>query len=313
MGYSRRQFARLGVGSVAAGLGLSRSRLFAADRRDSQFGGVQIGVIIPYSYHGMPSDAESLLNDMVQNGIFACEMQSPPAEEYAGAPKEVAGGRGPLTDEQRAGMEALTKWRSSAPMTKFTELRKRYAAAGVWIYGFKRGLELSMPDAEYDYAFHAAKALGANQLTMEMPEDPALTKRIGTFATKHKLMVGYHAHGQATPTLWDEAMSQSAYNGINLDIGHYTSAGNHDQIAFIQKNHARITSIHLKDRKYPEKGGQNTPWGEGDTPIKEVLRLMKKEQYKFPATIELEYTPPSGSASEKEVARCLRYAKDALA
>jgi sugar phosphate isomerase/epimerase len=311
MAYSRRKFAKLTLSSISATLAISNSRLFAADRTNSQFSGVQIGVIIPYSYHGMPSDAESLLNDMVQNGIYACEMQSPPAEEYAGAPKELPPPHPPLTDEQRAA-GAMTKWRMSAPLTKFVELRKHYAAAGVWIYGFKLQLDLAMPDAVYDYAFQAAQALGANQLTMELPEDPKLTKRIGEFATRHKMMVGYHAHTQATPTLWDEAMSQSAYNGINLDIGHYTSAGNHDQIAFIQKNHARITSIHLKDRKYPEHGGKNMPWGQGDTPIKEVLVLMKKEQYRFPATIELEYTPSEGSDSEKEIARCLRYAKDAL-
>ena len=312
MAYTRRQFSKLVLGSA-----LYQPRLFAAGKIDSRFSGVQIGVIIPYSYHGMPDDARSLLNDMVQNGIGACEMQSPPAEEFAGAPKELPGPRPPLTAEQQAARQgaadAMTKWRAAAPMTKFMELRKLYADAGVWIYGFKLQLELTMPDSVYDYTFRAAKALGCNQLTMELPEDPKLTKRVGEFASKHKLMVGYHAHTQATPEIWDEAMSQSPYNGINLDVGHYTAAGNHDQIAFIQKHHARITSVHLKDRKYPEHGGKNMPWGQGDTPIKEVLQLMKKEKYKFPATIELEYTPPAGSDSEKEVARCLQYAKDALA
>ena len=173
---------------------------------------------------------------------------------------------------------------------------------------------MKMPDAEFDYAFKAAKACGANQLTMEMPDgQPELTKRIGDFASKYKLMVGYHAHLQAKPDTWDEAMAQSPYNGINLDIGHYTAAGNHDVVAFIQKNHARITSIHIKDRKFPENGGQNAPLGEGDTPIKQVLQLMKKEHYTFPATIEMEYTVPEGSDAVKEVARCLGYCKEALA
>ena len=322
MTYSRRQFGKLALGSIPfASIAFSNQGLFAADKPNSRFYGVQIGVIIPYSFHHMPSDAQSLLNDMVQDGISACEMQSPPAEEYAGAPTQPGGGGSgsppaPSPERQaaqRAAAEAMTQWRVSAPMGKFVALRKLYADADVSIYGFKLQLTSTMPDAEYDYAFNAAKALGADQLTMEMPKDPSLTGRIGQFAAKHKLMVGYHAHLQATPTLWDEAMSQSAYNGINLDLGHYTGAGNHDQIAFIQKNHARITSIHLKDRKYPENGGQNTPWGQGDTPIKEVLQLMKKEKYRFPATIELEYAPPEGSDSEKEIAKCLRYAEDALA
>ena len=42
-------------------------------------------------------------------------------------------------------------------------------------------------------------------------------------------------------------------------------------------------------------------------------QLMKKEGYKFPATIELEYPVPAGSDSEKEIVRCLAYAKAALA
>jgi sugar phosphate isomerase/epimerase len=83
-------------------------------------------------------------------------------------------------------------------------------------------------------------------------------------------------------------------------------------LEFVRKNQQRITSIHLKDRKYKENGGENTPWGQGDTPIREVLQLMKKERYKFPGTIELEYAPPQGSDVEKEIVRCLAYAKAAL-
>jgi hypothetical protein len=36
---------------------------------------------------------------------------------------------------------------------------------------------------------------------MELPEDPAPTKRVGDFAATRRLYVGYHAHTQATPTL----------------------------------------------------------------------------------------------------------------
>ena len=69
--------------------------------------------------------------------------------------------------------------------------------------------------------------------------------------------------------------------------------------------------MHLKDRKF--HNGPNMPWGQGDTPIKEVLQLMKKEGYKFPATIEQEYKIPDGSDAVKEVIKCREYAKQALA
>lgn len=335
MSLTRRNFGKLAAAATAATV-LRPSSLLAEGKPNSKFGGVQIGIITPYSYHGMPNDAESLLKFMVADNINATEIQCPPVEEWAGAPKAPAMNfqrpaapptgqptgvpreRPQLTPEQVAAQKAhlaeMTKWRLAAPMSKFEAFRKMYNDAGVSIYGFKLQLTLEMPDEEFDYAFKVCKALGANQLTLEMPDgNSALTKKIGDFAAKHKIWAGYHAHLQATPATWDEAMSQSPYNGINLDIGHYTAAGNHDQLEFIKKNHARITSMHMKDRKYPENGGQNMPWGEGNTPIKDALQLMKKQGYKFPACIELEYAPPAGSDSDKEILKCLAYSKAALA
>ncbi len=338
MTYSRRDFGRIALASlpaVAATLA-NPSRLMAQAKPNSKFGGIQVGVIAPYSYHGLPNDAKSLLGYIVGNNISAIEMMNPGVEEWAGAPAAPPFGGGappatgapgagmsppprrPPTPEQVAAQKAraakMTEWRLAAPMSKFEEFRKWYNDAGVSIYAFKLGLTMDSPDAEFDYAFKVTRALGANHLTMEMPDDkPELTAKIGKFAEKYNLMVGYHAHTQATPTTWDEAMAQSPMNGINLDIGHYTAAGNHDALAFIRKNHARITSMHLKDRKFPENGGANMMWGQGNTPIVEALQLLKKEGYKFPATIELEYNPPEGSDSVKEVARCLAYCKSALA
>ena len=225
------------------------------------------------------------------------------------------GGRAELTPEQqaeqRARAEQLKKWRLSVPMDKFQAFRKMYNDAGVNIYGFKLGLTGNMTDEDYDYAFNVTKALGANQLTMELPNSSAVSKRIGEFATKHRIMVGYHQHLQATFNLWDEAMSQSNYNGINLDIGHYVAATSQSPIPLIQKHHRRITSIHLKDRKRADNGQTNMPWGQGDTPIGEVLQLMKKEKYTFPATIELEYRV-EGSDPMTELKKCVQYCKDAL-
>jgi hypothetical protein len=54
-------------------------------------------------------------------------------------------------------------------------------------------------------------------------------------------------------------------------------------------------------------------WGQGQTPIKEVLQLMKKEKWTFPAEIELEYKIPEGSTAVAEVAKCVQYCKEALA
>jgi sugar phosphate isomerase/epimerase len=101
------------------------------------------------------------------------------------------------------------------------------------------------------------------------------------------------------------------YIGFNLDIGHYV-AGSKGQspLPVLEKYHAHIVSLHLKDRT-PDGG--NLPWGQGKTPIKEVLQLMKKEKWTFPADIELEYQVPAGSTAVAEVAKCVQYCKEALA
>ena len=296
--FSRRRF--LGTGMLAAaGLALTPKDMFAnsilANKPNSKFNGVQIGVIT-YSYRSLPDTAEDLLKYILACDINAIELMGDAAEAYAGAPQG---------DDKK-----LAAWRSSVSMDKFMALRQLYNNAGVTIYAWKPdALEASNTDAEINYAFNAGKALGCNQVTVELP-DAAQTQRLGDIAAQHKMWVGYHAHLQATPTLWDTALSQSPYNGINLDIGHYTAGTSSSPVPFILKNHDRITSMHLKDRKYHD--GKNMPWGEGNTPIKEVLALIKTNKYKFPATIEFEYDVPAGSNAIKEVIKCREYAKNAL-
>ena len=59
--------------------------------------------------------------------------------------------------------------------------------------------------------------------------------------------------------------------------------------------------------------GVEMPFGEGDTPMKEVLQLLKKEKYGFPGNIELEYRIPEDSNLLAEMKKCLAYCKDCLA
>jgi sugar phosphate isomerase/epimerase len=116
-------------------------------------------------------------------------------------------------------------------------------------------------------------------------------------------------------TAFDQAFSLSKANMANVDFGHYVAAGNvgGTTLQFLQKYHDRIASFHLKDRTTPEHGEKNLPWGTGDTPIKEILQVVKKNNWKMPASIELEYQVPADSDAVKEVANCLQYCKDALA
>ncbi|GAB3165964.1 sugar phosphate isomerase/epimerase family protein [Telluribacter humicola] len=321
---SRRQF--FGKSALAlAGFSLLTETAFGAPayiknlgKPNSLFNGVQVGAIT-YSWRSMPGSAENILQYCIDCNVSAIELMGPAAEEFAGAPAappRPGGPRQPLTDEQKAQMAEYQKkmadWRSKVSMDKFTQLRKMYNKAGVSIYGFKpNALGVNNTDAEVDYAMRAAKALGANQVTIELPTSGDQTKRLGDIAARNKVYVGYHGHTQQTPTWWDEALGQSNYNAMNFDMGHYVAAG-YDPIPLIKEKHQHIVSMHTKDRKNKENGGANLPWGEGDTPIVEVLQLMRKNKYKFPATVELEYEIPAGSDAVKEVAKCVEFARKAL-
>jgi sugar phosphate isomerase/epimerase len=302
---SRRRFISAGM-LAAAGLALtSKSSLaraiFLKGKTDSKIDGVQIGVIT-YSFRSMPSSIEQLLQYCIECNINAVELMGDAAEAYAGAPKY---------DSSADFAARLAQWRENTIMDPFIAIRKMFNDQNINIYAWKpNALNVKNTDGEITYAFNAGKALGCSHVTVELPEDAVQTQRLGDLAEKSDMMVGYHAHTQATPTLWDVALSQNDHNGINLDIGHYVAGTSSSPIDFIKKNHKKILSMHLKDRKF--HNGPNMPWGQGDTPIKEVLVLMKNEGYKFPATIEQEYKIPDGSDAVKEVIKCREYAKAAL-
>jgi sugar phosphate isomerase/epimerase len=310
MTYTRRDLGKIALAVLPAGKLLAKP--------NSKFNGVQIGIIIsPTTFRDMPLGAGEILKNLVELGINAIEMQDVRVETYAGAPiaarASYAGAPGGLEARRRAA-EEIKQWRLSATMDKYKALHRLYADAGVEMYAFRLArLTSDMSDDELAYFFNTAHALGANQITLELPTDTQLTQRIADYAAKRKIMIGYHNHTQVNFNSWDTALSQSKYNGINFDVGHFAAAVSQSPIPFIEKHHDRITCLHLKDRKFGTNGGQNVPWGQGDTPLKEILVMMKKEKYKFPAGIELEYRIPEGSSTMAEMSKCLQFCKDALA
>ena len=156
-----------------------------------------------------------------------------------------------------------------------------------------------MADKEIDYCFALARGLGGRAISTEISHKEEDLKRLGQFADKHAFMVGYHGHATTKPEHWETAFSLAKYNGANVDIGHFVAGNNVSPVAFIKQHHERITHVHLKDRKF--HNGPNTPFGEGDTPIGEVLRLLRDNQWNIQATIEFEYKIPSGSDRMSEI------------
>jgi sugar phosphate isomerase/epimerase len=299
---SRRTFLG-GAAALAAGSILTR-RAPGADKAkpNSVFNGVRIGVIT-YSYRGEVNTAEETLKALIEDGLSEVELMGGPIQSYAG----IRGGRRRRRGEQPAAPP--TDAEREAQLAKCAELRKMYNDAGVNIHIHKIGFGRS--DEEIDFNFRVAKVLGCIGITLERSE--AMAKRLAPFADKHKIWVAFHNHTNNYPVMdkTDPILSHGEYIGFNFDVGHYFAGTKGlSPIPVIEKYHDRMVSLHLKDRT---ADGKNLPWGQGETPLKEILQLMRKEKWTFPADIELEYRIPEGSNSVAEVRKCVEYCREALA
>jgi sugar phosphate isomerase/epimerase len=311
--YTRRDFGKI---SLAA---LPLASAFA--KINSKINGVQLGVQT-YSFRDLPQEGivDAVIHAMTEIGLGECEVfasQFEPAQPRIGGP---GGGRGRGTPPDPAVVAAREKarndlrdWRLSVSMDHFKGLKKKFDDAGITIYAYNYSFNNSFTDDEIERGFEMAKALGVRAITASTTVSVA--KRVAPFADKHKTIVAMHGHSNLTdpvqfakPESFQAAMDMSKYFWVNLDIGHFFAAG-YDPVAYITEHHDRITNLHLKDRKKDQ--GDNMPWGQGDTPIKPVLTLLKEKKYPIPAYIEYEYKGTESSTAE--VKKCFEYAKAALA
>ncbi len=278
---SRREFGRLAL----AGLALPRVVVAA----DSTVSGVRLGAQT-YSFRDLPrtpGDAvDAVIGAMTACGLSECELWAPQIEPQFPAGRGQRGA--PPSPEAVKAREDLRAWRLTTPLDHFQAIKKKFDAAGISVYAFNYSPNASFSDAEIERGFVIARALGAEIITASTTLD--VSKRIAPIAEKHRMVVAMHNHSNvtdpnefATPESFAAAMKLSKYFKINLDIGHFTAA-NFDAIAYIREHHADITNLHLKDRARNQ--GDNTPWGQGNTPIREVLQLLKKERWPIRAYIE---------------------------
>jgi sugar phosphate isomerase/epimerase len=313
--YSRREFSRLSLLTLTGAASLPfLGRLRAAEpacKPDSKFAGVQIGMNVPYSFGKPQMTGEEILKNCVQIGLSALELRTQSAEIFMGAPVDLIFPTKNAPKTEAAGRnEKLRQWRCSAPMERAKAFRKMYEDAGVLIEIVKVDGIFNMSPDELDFVFTLAKTLGGRAISTEISHTEADLKRLGQFADKHQFMVGYHGHATTGPEHWEKAFSLAKYNGANVDIGHFIAGLNTSPIPFLKKYHERVTHVHIKDRKF--NNGPNTPFGQGDTPIVETLRLIRDNHWNIQATIEFEYQVPRNSDRNTELVRAIKFCKDAL-
>ena len=309
--HTRRQFGQLTLGGVAAALG--GTRVSAAI--DPTINGVKVGAIT-YCFRTIQRPAEgdyidTLIEAYKQTNIGLAELESVRVEPALGT---AGGGRMPVpvTPEYLANRQKLREWRMTVPMSRFREIRTKFANAGISLFGYVVTFVDDHTDEEIERTFEAAKTLGVGVIGTNQTQT-SMAWRLKPFAEKHNIALGWHNHSNvsdirevASLDSFARLFAVSRQFKANLDIGHFVG-GNNAPIAFLQEHHDRITHLHLKDRK--RDNGQNLPWGQGDTPVAAVLQLMKRDKYAFPAVIEYEYM--SQESPVAEVRKCLQFIRKA--
>lgn len=309
--------AAYSCGSKNALLGTAGNRMVP----NSKFGGVQIGAIT-YSFRDLSGGLEATLKACVDAGLSSVELMGTGVEDYLGAPKFPIQRRptreNPWTDAEKKSIDqytnALKEWRKvNGTPYKYAQLRKKFNDAGVNIHIYK--WTAGNTDEELDYSFKVAKALGAIGITAVANDENA--RLMGPVAARNGMYAILHNHYQfAEPGFdVDKLLAYSPANMLNFDAGHYFGSTGLNPADFIRKYHTRIASLHLKDKTSATNATQkntNQVWGQGETPLTEVLQLVRDQKWPIYCDIELEYPVAPWSTSVKEVRTCMQYCRQIL-
>jgi sugar phosphate isomerase/epimerase len=282
--YLRRDFTKIMLSSAAV--------LPLAAKPDSKVKGVRIGAQT-YSFRDRSLDeAIKALSDI---GISYVELW-----------------QGHIEPKRDTPPEEMKKWRTSPEtLVQMKDVRKKFSEAGIRIYALNYSFRKNHTDEEVLLGMEMAKALGTKYITASSTVDQA--PRLNELAKKSGVYIAMHNHSNlkdpneyATPESFGKAMEGNSQIRINLDIGHFTAA-DFNAVEYLQQHSEQIVTLHIKDRK--KNQGANVPFGEGDTPIREVLQLLRTRTWNIPAMIEYEY---KGADTVEEVRKCFEYCRKAL-
>ncbi|HEX9369090.1 MAG TPA: hypothetical protein VF921_20840 [Vicinamibacterales bacterium] len=222
-----------------------------------------------------------------------------------------------LTPEKVAATNSVARaelraWRLQTPVTVFDKARGTLAFAGLTVHACALAYNDSFTDDEIDATFRHARALGVT--TVSSPLTMTMARRLLPFAQRHEMTVAIHnqVDGNAasaidTPVL-KEVLALSPAFTLKLDIGNL-AASNCDAVAELRAHHSRVSYVLLKDRL--RNGGASQPFGEGDTPIKQVLSALATSAPGISAAIEYDYVGLRSSVDELRA--CVAYCRAAMA
>jgi sugar phosphate isomerase/epimerase len=292
-GMTRRDFGRLAIAgapllgrvaaSVVADLNAQAWEPAVGAGNRSLIGGVQFG-LQPFCYHDIamtPENRPTLIARLGQNGFGMVELHATWVEpRFAGAGVSADAAR----EKQRA-------WRLSQPVDHYSRVKREFDQAGITIFTYYVNFDTTYTDAEIDAVFAGAKILGARGCVGS--QGLAVSRRLAAFPGRHGMFLGIHNHANLsdpdainTEESFVKGLAFSPDVKATLDTRHFTAA-NGDCLGFLERHHERTSSVHLGDRR--RNNGRSAPFGEGDAPIIEVLRMIRDNKWPIVALLEFEH------------------------
>ena len=286
MNFSRRDIGKLVLAGVPALAGLpsafAQGKPFTKANR-SYLQGIQFG-LQPFCYHDLPMTTENrptLVKRLVQNGMGVVELHAVWCEPRFDTP-------GVSAKEAR---DKIRDWRINTRADYFRKIKKEFDDAGITIASYWTNVNETHTDAEIDAIFRAAKTLGCEGVTGSYGIE--ISRRLVPFPEKHGLYVGLHNHDNLSdPDAYSneasfmKGLALSPHFKAILDVRHFT-AGNGDCVGFLERHHDRMCSVHLGDRR--RNNGRSAPFGEGDSPLIEILQLLRENQWPLITLLEFEH------------------------
>ena len=300
---TRRDFHKLVLAGIP-GIPIAVAQTAAKPNRSS-INGVQFG-LQPFCYHDLAMNIQNrpeLIRRLVQNGMGMVELHATWCEPRFDAPSVSA----------KEARQKLREWRVSAPAEYYRKIKMEFDAAGITVFTYYVNISDEDTDAEIDATLEAAKILGAKGAVGSYGLN--IAQRLAPFPAKHGVFIGLHNHDNLsdpdafnTEASFEKGLSFSREFKATLDTRHFTAA-NGDCIGFLERHHERVSSVHLGDRR--KNNGRSTPFGEGDAPIVEILRLIRDNHWPIIALLEFEHG--TLRTEVEEVRLMFDYCKRALA
>jgi sugar phosphate isomerase/epimerase len=226
---------------------------------------------------------------------------------------------------QSVGLSSVELWNGHLdPMktseAEFKAVKKKFTDAGIHVSAYCVNFPVDASQEHLDRGYNGALLLGTHVMTASVQK--ALVPRLDEWSQKYKIKMGLHNHclsdewykGDRTQDFEtpDDFLTlfktTSNYMNANLDVGHFSASG-YDPVAFLRQHHDRIVSLHVKDR---DKDAKHTDrrFGQGATPVAEVMKLLKEIKFKYAANLEYELEAENPTAGLRD---SFEYVKRALA